>query len=116
MRAVYPPERVRTWTSADLVTLTGKYVDVAVPASEEYRRAPGGGGDWEGGSGICVGAVVQTFAEGRLVILGWDWGMTWMWPADEGAWVSVCDEHGDHKSVDGEWCLMNMGPTADQNA
>jgi hypothetical protein len=97
MRTIYPPEQTRRWTQADLDGLVGKFVTVEVPASE-LARAAGGHARHEGVMGMCVGTELfaygqpaATYAKVRL-----DHGMGWVWLHADGAWVAVCDEHGDH--------------------
>ena len=93
MRVTYPPAVTKAWSLAELRALVGLYVSVEVSPAEGYQPPAGETSRWGGGSGVCIDA-------GRTsgnTFVSWDYGMGWTWPDASGAYISVCDEHGEHR-------------------
>lgn len=113
MLKTYTPAETRDWTAADLDALIGAYVDIRVPAVDADIDAAGGISDFEGGAGICFHAGIAAYPEvPRTAFADFTNGGGWSWPAAEGAWVSVCREHGDHTDTAGIDCLTRHGAGA----
>lgn len=93
MREIFSPETIKLWKDEEYRGLVNKYVTVEVPASEWYKEHVPDGGDWEGGSGFCAAVEVGT----TTITVHWDYGMGWSWNADQEVYISVCDEHGEHR-------------------
>jgi hypothetical protein len=104
VRITYRPDRTKHWTGAELAAMVGKYVAVDIPASPEFKTKVGG--DFEGASGVCERAAIGRF---DLAFVEFDDGTGWNWDRNAGAWVGVCDEHGDHTSLNGVVCLETLG-------
>lgn len=94
VRTTYSPNQVRYWTAADLDRLVGKLVVVNI--------RPGWGAGWLGDHGIVSRAVIVPPA---LPHIEFDHGVGCDWYADDEVYVSVCDEHGDHTSLNGVDCV-----------
>lgn len=94
MREIFSPETIKPWKEEEFQGLVNKYVAVEVPASEWYKEHCPDGGDWEGGSGFCCAVEVGT----TTITIHWDYGMGWSWNADAEVYISVCDEHGEHRT------------------
>lgn len=121
MRKTFGPKEVHAWKEEAVRALESKYVVVETAASEWYKEYVPEGGDWEGGSGFCIEAGLRpklgdpspmiersySYAPARYVL--WDEGMGWQWLPGAEVYVSVCDEHGDHRNAEGEECLKTLG-------
>jgi hypothetical protein len=94
VRKTYGPLEVMAWTADDIAALVGKYVDIHIATDPP-----------EGGSGVCISVAVTGEPSQRTVNVAWDWGMAWHWADGQPVYVSVCDEHGDHTSLNGVDCL-----------
>lgn len=93
MRITYRPEQVREWTLSYLERLAGKLVIVNIRTD--------GHGRWTGAHGI----VERGGMTHGVPFVEFDHGQGYEWDAGGAVFVSVCDEHGDHTSLNGVSCV-----------